>query len=59
MEYMFCHLLTNQKSIHLVVMETKVSTPVLGLFWKFIVGIRLNHGELISTFYKYDCSTLS
>ena len=42
-EYMFCHLLTNQKFNSLVVMETKVSTPVLWLFWKLIDGIRLDY----------------
>ena len=31
-----------QHSIALVVMETKVSTLVIWLFWTFIEGIRLN-----------------
>ena len=38
---MFCHLLTNQ--ILLVVMENKVPTPLLWLFWIFFEGIRLNY----------------
>ena len=40
---MFCHLLTNQNSILLVVMETKVATPVSWLFGKSIDSIRLDY----------------
>ena len=54
LEYMSSFLLTNcnPTSILLVVMETKVSTLVIWLFWKFIEGIRLNF-VLLSTKLKW------
>ena len=46
MEYMFCHLLTYQKIYSFGRHGNQgVNTCIIGLFWKFIVGIRLYHGK--------------